>query len=452
MNHRIIAALIASTALLPLPAAAQTSEIELLREQVATMQAEIARLGARIDQLQAEPAAPVVAPAPAPVAAPAAPPAPQIAWRGAPEFTGEGGWSFKPRGRLQVDAGTISAPAGISDASTGFGSEIRRAYLGFEGKMPGGFGYRAEIDVANSSVEVTDFYLTYKVSSELTLMAGQSKPFWGLDEITSDVSTSFTERAAFNSAFGNERRLGVNAVWESGPVLVQAGVFTDNLADLNNDENNSYSLDGRVVFSPRLGESQLHLGGSVHLRDLNDSATSVRYRARPFIHTPDIRFIDTGSISATAENAYGLEAAWVSGRFHTAGEWRWQQVEATGAALDPTFTGGYIEAGLFLTPGDSRSYRSGAFDRVRPANPVNGGGIGAIQFNLRYDYLDLNDAGITGGVQDGYLASLVWTPTAYTRLMLNYGHLVYGDAAIPEAGGNRDYTVDTLGMRAQIDF
>ena len=79
-------------------------------------------------------------------------------------------------------------------------------------------------------------------------------------------------------------------------------------------------------------------------------------------------------------------------------------------------------------------------------------GQGAIQINLRYDYLDLSDASINGGTQDGYLASLIWTPTAYTRLMLNYGHLVYGDAAIIAAGSDRDYAVDSFGMRAQIDF
>jgi len=232
---------------------------------------------------------------------------------------------------------------------------------------------------------------------------------------------------------------------------MQAGVFTDNVADLNNDENNSYSVDGRVVFAPKLGDNQLHLGASVHLRDLNNSAASVRYRVRPFIHTPDIRFIDTGNIAATGENGYGVEAAWISGPFHATGEYHWQQVSAAGAALDPTFSGGYAEAGLFLTKGDSRGYRGGAFDRTRPAHALGSGGIGAVQLNVRYDTLDLTDSGYAGGSQDGYLASLVWIPTGYTKLMLNYGHIEYSDAAIA-AAGSRDYSVDSLGLRAQLDF
>jgi phosphate-selective porin OprO/OprP len=77
--------------------------------------------------------------------------------------------------------------------------------------------------------------------------------------------------------------------------------------------------------------------------------------------------------------------------------------------------------------------------------------MGAVQLNLRYDYLDLNDAGITGGTQNGFGVSLVWTPTDYTRFIMNYGRMEYDDAAVP-AGIETSYTVDAFGMRAQVDF
>lgn len=460
----ISAAALAIAAGWSLPAAAQ-DDAAVARE-LAAMRAEMAAMASRIDTLEAQlvaardqaqaataaaNAATASAAAATEAAAKAAPKS-AIAWKGAPEIAGEGGWSFKPRGRLQLDAGTVSRPAGIADESTGFGSEVRRAYLGFEGKMPGGFGYRAEIDVANSSVEVTDLYLTYQASKALGLTVGQHKPFWGLEEITSDLFTSFTERAAFASAFGHERRLGLSAALTQGDILFQGGAFADNVGDLNNDENNSWSLDGRAVFSRKLGKGQLHLGGSAHWRDLGDAATSVRYRVRPFIHTPDIRFADTGNVSAQSELGYGLEAGYIHGPFHATGEARWQRVSRPGALANPTFFGGYAEVGMFLTTGDSRGYRGGVFDRTRPKNPVDKGGFGAVQVNLRYDTLDLIDAGVAGGEQDTYALGLVWTPTDYTRLMLNYGHVVYTGAFLPAAGGTRDYSVDAVGMRAQIDF
>ena len=78
--------------------------------------------------------------------------------------------------------------------------------------------------------------------------------------------------------------------------------------------------------------------------------------------------------------------------------------------------------------------------------------MGALQLNLRYDYLDLSDADILGGTQNTFGVSLIWLPTAYTRITANYGRIDYSDAAIATAEGNRDYNVDAFGVRAQIDF
>lgn len=455
VTRKLTTALLAASAMIPTSALAQEAAATPdVLARIDQMQAEIARLSAEVASLRAQAAQPA-APAAAPVAvaaAPAPPPEqPRIAFKGGPEITAPGGWSFKPRGRLQLDAGTVSAPAGVTDNSTGFSSEVRRAFLGVDGKIPGGFSYRAEVDLAASAVEITDLYLTYQASKELSVTVGQTKPFWGLEELTSDLFTSLNERAAINTAFGYERRLGLSSTWAKGPWLVQAGVFTDNVADLNNDENNSWSADGRVVFAPKIGPTQLHFGASAHRRELNDAGNTVRYRVRPFIHATDIRFIDTGNIGADAETGYGLEAGLVSGRWHATGEAHWQQVSRPGVLADPTFFGGYAEVGLFLTD-DTRGYKGGAFDRVRPSKPLGSGGIGALQVNVRYDYLDLNDAGIIGGTQNGYLASLVWTPTEYTRFMLNYGRLQYRDAAIVAAGNDWNYGVDTTALRAQFDF
>ena len=48
--------------------------------------------------------------------------------------------------------------------------------------------------------------------------------------------------------------------------------------------------------------------------------------------------------------------------------------------------------------------------------------------------------------------ALVWTPTANTRLTMNYARLWYNGAIHPGIGGNRNYAVDALGIRGQVDF
>ena len=455
-----IALLLAGSALVPSPAAAQSVDLEAVQEQIASMQAEIARLTAQVNELQAREQArtaiptstPTANPTPA-AAAPApatAPTAPAIAWKGAPEISAPGGWSFKPRGRLQIDSGIIDAPSTIAGDSLGTATEFRRVYLGMDGTLPGGFGYRIEADLANSGVELTDVYLTYKPSREVTLTLGQQKPFWGLEELTSDLFTPFMERGAFNSAFGFERRVGLSGAYAGKDILVQLGAFTDNAADLNADTNNSYSFDGRIVFAPHVGDGQLHLAASAHARDFNDASTTVRYRARPFLHTTDVRLVDTKAFSATGERSFGIEAAYIQGPFHVTFEGH--RITALRPGLpNPTFQGGYAEVGMLLTGGDKTAYRGGVYDRIRPVHPVSEGGIGAIQLNARYDYLDLIDNGIVGGKQQTAGLSAIWIPIEYVRFVVNYGHLWIDDAAVP-AGTDPDYSVDTFGLRAQLDF
>ncbi|MBB4633563.1 OprO/OprP family phosphate-selective porin [Sphingosinicella soli] len=448
-RHAVFVSAFALTCL-PAAAMAQTQSVTLeqavaklaaLQAQLEAVQAEVAALRAQGVQQQA-----AATPPSTPPAAPADPI--KVSWKGAPEVSSKG-WSFKPRGRLQFDAARISRPAGVADTGLGFSNELRRAYLGVQGTMPGGFGYRIDIDFAPSSPEFQEAFIDY-THGRTTITAGQHNGFQGLEELTSDVNTSFMERAAFTDAFGFERRLGISAQYRGDVLLLQGGVFTDNIADLSDDANNSYGFDGRIVFSPKMGGANLHLGASAHYRDTGGTGAGTRYRQRPQLHPTDVRFLATPALQVTSETSYGLELATVAGPFHAAAEAHWMRVSVAGAA-DPTFFGGYIEGGWLLT-GESRGYRDGAFDRIKPANPVSDGGIGAFALNVRYDYLDLSDAGIIGGRQQGFLAALIWKPTDYVLFALNGGRLLFDDAALAGTGGDRDYGATVVGLRSQIDF
>ncbi|MEO9601129.1 porin [Parasphingorhabdus sp.] len=374
----------------------------------------------------------------------------KVGWKGAPEMKGEDGWSFKPRGRIQYDFGTVDAPAAINDAGLGFANEARRIRLGASGAIPGGFGYKLEMDFAGNDLTLTDAFFTYK-DDGLTVTLGQQNPFQGLEELSSSNDTSFIERAGYTDAFGFERRVGISAQYSISDLLFQAGVFTANIDDLNDDENEAIGFDVRAVAMPKLGDVQTHFGASYHYRDLGDSIDTRRYRQRPLVHFTDTRFINTGNISdAESETSYGLEAAMISGRFHAAAEGHWLKLNRTGNMADPTFFGGSVEAGLFLTD-DTRGYKGGVFKGVKVANPVGKGGMGAWQVNARYDHLDLSDAGIVGGTQDSYQASLIWTPINYVRFMLSYAKMDYNNAAIL-AAGDSDYSVDTFAGRFQLSF
>lgn len=430
-----------------------------LRDEVARLRAEVDALRAELRGLRAETATtavqtPSVAtamppPAPTPATAATAPSAIQINWRGTPEFRTADGWSFKLRGRLQIDGGYLGAPgdrfSGQADGR-GFTSRLRRAYLGVQGSIPGGFNYRIEADFAGNAVNWNDLVLSYR-TGPVTFTVGQHHPFTSMEQLQSDLFLSFNERASFVSAFNLERRVGLSAQYARGSWLLDAGIFTDDVTSLTNDGDHAFSVDGRVVWMPRFGNAQLHFGASAHYRELGDFQATLgnRYRARPYIATTDIRYVDTGILTVDRESQLGAEFAANRGRLHLAAEASWLTIDRPGPQ-DPTFFGGYAEAGIFLTP-DTRSYRAGIFDRVTPTHPLGGGGIGALELNARYDRLDLTDAGIGGGTQDAFGLGLVWTPVAYVRFNLNYMHLIYD---IPSA--QPIFDADVIGTRAQIDF
>ena len=400
------------------------AKIELLTAQVEALQEALA--GVQAAQVKATPS-----------------------WKGGPLFEDkEAGWSFKPRGRLMYDIGWVESPSGFHNAGLGFSNEVRRARLGVEGTVPGGFGYKFELDFADG-VEFADAFLNYK-TGPWEFSVGQHNNFQALDELTSSLHSSFIERAAFTDAFGFERRVGVSAQYSKGALLAQAGLFSDSVSDLNSigDDNNSWSADGRIVYAPLMGSSQLHFGASGHFRQLNDASSTVRYRQRPAIHTTDVRFVDTGNINGVdTETGLGLEAAGIFGRFHLASEAYWQKVGRSGD--DPTFFGAYVEGGYFFT-GESRGYKGGKFDRVKVLKPFDKGGWGSFGLNLRWDYLDLKDEGIIGGTQNAFQASLNWKPMDYILFGLNAGHILYDDAV--SAGGDNEYSVNVAAMRAQVDF
>jgi phosphate-selective porin OprO and OprP len=356
-------------------------------------------------------------------------------------------WQIKPRWRVQYDVADIDGPTGL--AGLGNVDDIRRAQLGIDLKMPGGFSARIEGDFAASPIEFTDLYLAWDRKG-INVTAGQHKAFTPIDDMTSDLNTSFLERASIVTAFGYSRRTGVSAGYSKGDFGVNAGVFTDPLLQLNDVQSNSVSVDTRAYWSPKMGKAKLHFAAAYHLRDLNDfGLATTRYRLRPQLRITDTRYIGTPGLVISKEQRYGLEAAAVLGRFHSVAEFHWLNASRT-SFDNPTFFGGYAEAGFFLT-NDSRPLKGGAFGGIKPKKPLASGGIGALQINVRYDYLDLNSKGVTGGKQNGYMASLIWTPAENFRLMGQYSKLKYTDAAIAVAG-DRSYSVDVIGLRGQISY
>jgi phosphate-selective porin OprO/OprP len=441
----------------PLLANAQAlsaSEADALRAELAAVKLQLQHVEKRLDA--AALGNPSLAQAPKPPETPKVETA-KISWRSAPRIS-QSGFSFEPIGRLQYDAAYVSRPTGSKDRGYGFSNEARRIRLGGEGTIPGGLGYKLEVELSDNAVDLVDAFVTYE-TGRFKFKAGNHNQFQSLDELIGDTTGSVMERAAFTDAFGFERRLGLSAEYHKGDLLAQAGIFTDSVSSLDNasdgpkggDENNSYGLDGRLVFAPKLGDLQLHFAGSAHWRDYNRlSDAPIRLTQRPYAHTTNSRVLDTGDIRASGEKHGGVEFAGTSGPLYFAAEYQQLRLNRIDGP-NLRFEGGYAEVGYFLTPGDTRPYKDGIFQRSVPANPIDEGGIGSVQATVRYDYLDLNNRDIRGGKQNGIIGALVWAPNAYLRINMNYARLQYSDRNVVDPALSKD-SADVVAARIEFDY
>ena len=403
-------------------------------------------------------------------------------WKGAPQMAdAEEGWSFKVRGRLMLDAAYAGKPDNfVANRNLGFNSRVRRFRIGVEGSLPAGFGYKAEVDYANSTVGFGDVVLTYAPAGKpFSATLGNHETMTGMEQQTSTRWSSFIERAQVNDAFGNTRRLGISFGYKSSDNLFRAdaGLFTAHSIDASVD-NDGWIGAARITYAPPVGNGFIHAGLNYQHREFqsnNNGVASVstgspstnqfaRYRARPFLQTTDQRFVDTGNFAAESDDIFGAELYGVFKSLHLGGEAQMVKVKsyapgsiATGLDAfaggtgvtpvdDPSFWGGHFEVGYFLT-GETRGYKNGLWDRTKVLHPFNKGGWGAFQVTGRLDYLDLDDADLIngattnfttgatslnvtpaglagrqarGGKQTGYLLGLTWIPTDYVRFLFNY--------------------------------
>ena len=242
-------------------------------------------------------------------------------WKGAPEFADkEAGFTFKPKGFMQWDAGFVGYPegderrgtvGGIAFGNLGFNTRARRLVFGAEGTLPGSFGYKFELNFAQGGVDYEDIILTYDFkNSPLQIAVGNFYPYSSLETMTSSRLGTMLERASFTDAFNFNRRLGIGLQLsdkKTDSYLVQAGIFSVPVNDSTSFTRTGWQASLRAIYSPLVGTTRLHLGANFQHRENNREDRSARYRTRPLTQVTDQRFIDTNNLAAKGDDVAGIE-------------------------------------------------------------------------------------------------------------------------------------------------
>ena len=376
-----------------------------------------------------------------------------------------GNFTFKPRGVVEFDAVAFLERKGGYDYNNGTG--FRRARIGLEGTALKWWNYRIEVDFAGNAVNLLDAYLQYTKIPKTVITLGQHKAPFGLEANNSDNYNTFLERGMFTNAFGNagaERRIGISAAYAPQETLnVAVGLFGDNEsisrssgAPVTATPDESWGVNGRATWEPVFDTGKIvHLGVSGYYRTAlksGDVEDAVRLSDRPNIRVDNGNIADSGVITGVESLRYfGAEAAGVFGPLTVAGEAGRIWLDRPSLS-DEHFTGYYAYASYFLT-GETRPFRGGNFDRVRPFKELGKDGLGAFEVALRYDHLDLDNTPVlarVGNEATSLTAGLNWYFNPYAKLMFNWVHF-WGDNTPLDPIGV-DTKGDALATRLHLDF
>lgn len=393
----------------------------------------------------------------------------------APTFADVGdNFSFHPRGTIQIDYAAYHTRAGGYDFNNG--TDIRRARFGFDGTAFRVFKYRIEAEYVKNTVNLLDAYVQYTGIPRLLLTVGQQKAPYGLEANSADPFNTFLERGMANNAFGAlgaERRVGATAAYAFSPKLTATvGIFgaSEGVQRNATTPGETYGVNGRVTWEPILDAGRvLHLGASgYHVS--NFAGKSATLSDRPdtridngVIESLAIGPITTGPISGQtrgvrAATLYAGEAAIVHGPFSVQSEYQHLHVDRYGFVPDLNFSGYYAFATFFLT-GESRAFKGGVLDRLKPFNDFDyaNGHFGAVELAVRFDRLNLTDhdlspldrtsTSLTGGI-NWYLNPNLRTIFNFIRFKGLNSPLVAAPASINGTTAKGD----AYAMRMQLDF
>jgi phosphate-selective porin OprO and OprP len=372
-----------------------------------------------------------------------------------------GNFTFKPRGVIEADAGVFGEREGGYEFNDG--TALRRIRLGFEGTAFKWFNYRAEVDFAGNAVNITDAYLQYTKIPKTVLTIGQHKAPFGLESNNSDNYNTFLERGMFTNAFGNagaERRVGISAAWApKDNINIAGGLFGDNESISRGSgaaPGESWGVNGRATWEPVFDTGKIiHVGLSGYYRKRlksGDVADAIRLTDRPNIRIDGGNVADSGVITNVRSLRYGgIEAAGVFGPLTVAGEAGRLWLDRF-AADNAHFSGYYGYAAYMLT-GETRPFKGGNFDRIRPFHELGKDGLGAFEVALRYDHLNLSDTPViarAGNDASSVTAGVNWYFNPYAKLMFNWIRF-WGDNTPLDPVGAKTKG-DAFATRLHLDF
>ena len=415
-------------------------------------------------------------------------------WKNGLEFTSKDKkFRVQVGGRVQFDGSFFDASNAIQTGPDGVGPlldgvDFRRARIKIDGTMYETIDWSTQFDFVNSqnvdpttparqnsvaNVAVpTDLWINFgKLPIVGNFRIGNFKEYIGFEHLTSSRFLNFMERSynqdsftgpfnnGFSQGFGFHNTYGEdeNGTWGIGMFKNNSNGYAWGVGD------GEYAVTGRataLLLYEEEGENLVHVGAAFSHRDTVNDQLRIRTRGSVRSGPPALWnvYANTGTMSANSQDLLAGEFVVVRGPWTLQSEYVASIVDQVhiggGQQGTAVFQGGYGEILYFLT-GEHQHYekKAAAFGRTIPhenfslADGDNCGGWGAWQAGVRYNFLDLDDAGVHGNTLKTVVFGLNWYLNPNTKVQWNYDITKRTTFA---AGG--DGYIHAFGTRVAYDF
>ncbi len=320
-------------------------------------------------------------------------------------------------GRLQADFNHFDNDAsnlagGPFDGSSSEAA-LRGAKLVLKGKGPGAFDWEVSYDAKSERWQDVKARFLLDGDGRHSLTLGQHKLPSGLETLSSSTNQDFISKATITNSFSTGRRLGASYTYAADWYGVTANCFDRHTVDSKAD-GTGCAMRGTIA-PIKVDGHILHFGVSHVRRDLDSDR--LKLSAKPNADLSAIRLIDTGALDgATRVATTGLESFWTRGPLKLQGEYMRVDVDRRGPGIkDFRANGAYLSA-VWNVTGEEWKYKAGVPGTPNPADPT----AGMWQLGVRYDTIDMDGVGVTGGQMDAITAGVNWYWGNNFKLALNH--------------------------------
>ncbi len=416
--------------------------------------------------------------------------------------TSDGAFRYHLGGRIDWDSGWYRVPQNLQQSLDNpllDGTDLRRFSLGVDGTAWQQVDFKLEADFSRAS-DISKFQSTPQTNIFISdawvalhdlpvvdnVKAGHQKEYLTFSNGTSANFTPFMERPyifdAYENDFSWDDGVSTSRTYFNEHATSWVGVFWNGTRSQAFNVGGGYAASGRLTVLPVYNEDDklwVNLGVSGSVRAFGNNGNPDDVTVRPLVRTGQSFNVPNLIDSTTILSHDGLQilgadahAAW--GPLTVGGEFLcWFINNAyTGSFPNPNgtlppgaasvgnlfFSGFYVEALYFLTPGDHRPINrvTPGYARVRPVRNFlclrqDDGpcckGLGAWEVGVRYDHVDVNSGGLQAGRLDSVTFGVNWYLNPNTRITANY---VWTDlnTGSPASSG----TFDSFGIRVHFDF